>query len=653
MLLLFVALLGPSPNTSAAGTDPRPFKPPQLRQDSTLEQLALGYQQERSDAREGPKLGIALSGGGTRAAYFALGVLAGLNDSGTVNHLDAISSVSGGGYTALWYYSKRYVASQQGWDYHTIFADCFPAWLAPNPGNQGEVDKTKWLIYRAAVSQGANDPGGANRSQRRLKNTCDKYNTVHYERPDDPYLWQAYLARWPNLMSGRPLTITGDRQPDYTMFTANYIEKMIKAELQGKNASGGWYEEGIKRVWWEAPEPRQYPTDRAAYAKARALESVPIDWSPRPGPRLNSFDDLEVFTRADATVPFWIINTNSGQTATDPNFSHVFEITPYAYGSGEANYATGHLPGVDLIKATKLSGAFLDPQNATVFSGLNIGATLGKWLTLGDLDWGEDVTTPGLKQRSHGRKYHLSDGGGEENLGLYSLVRRGVPNIIVVDGEEDVQGQLTALCRNWAALNAMGWKLEIDHLESLQDTCDKEAHHNFRNGYNTSAWLNPVMVGEIYPTRDEPTTSENAEDRLRNTVHLVYIKLGWDENAYRDSLNHQDCETANDDRSCFLTIYYGENACNHNDVDKWMLFPQMTTVGLTTHATTYQFWAFRELGREAGRLVKWDPNTSQFTIPEERLQPRLRAFSKKEMNRPQVNPRAVGSTCVRGVMKAA
>jgi hypothetical protein len=53
-----------------------------------------------------PQLGIALSGGGTRAASFAMGVLAQLDAAGVLQHANAISSVSGGGYSAYFYYSK-------------------------------------------------------------------------------------------------------------------------------------------------------------------------------------------------------------------------------------------------------------------------------------------------------------------------------------------------------------------------------------------------------------------------------------------------------------------------------------------------------------------------------------------------------------------
>ena len=54
-----------------------------------------------------PKLCIALSGGGIRAAGFGLGVLQGLHESGKLNSVDVVSAVSGGAYALAWYAHNR------------------------------------------------------------------------------------------------------------------------------------------------------------------------------------------------------------------------------------------------------------------------------------------------------------------------------------------------------------------------------------------------------------------------------------------------------------------------------------------------------------------------------------------------------------------
>ena len=51
--------------------------------------------------------GLALSGGGLRAALFGIGVMKALYDAGVLQKVDAISSVSGGGYASMWLYRKQ------------------------------------------------------------------------------------------------------------------------------------------------------------------------------------------------------------------------------------------------------------------------------------------------------------------------------------------------------------------------------------------------------------------------------------------------------------------------------------------------------------------------------------------------------------------
>lgn len=53
-----------------------------------------------------PKLGLALSGGGFRASFFHLGVLALLADRGLLRHVEVISTVSGGSIVGALYYLK-------------------------------------------------------------------------------------------------------------------------------------------------------------------------------------------------------------------------------------------------------------------------------------------------------------------------------------------------------------------------------------------------------------------------------------------------------------------------------------------------------------------------------------------------------------------
>jgi predicted acylesterase/phospholipase RssA len=57
-----------------------------------------------SEGPEHPKLGLALSGGGHRAAFFHIGVLAKLGELGLLRPVQVISTVSGGSIIGALYY---------------------------------------------------------------------------------------------------------------------------------------------------------------------------------------------------------------------------------------------------------------------------------------------------------------------------------------------------------------------------------------------------------------------------------------------------------------------------------------------------------------------------------------------------------------------
>lgn len=68
--------------------------------------LQQGIEVRERNTGTAPSLGLALAGGGTKAADFSLGILQGLTESGVMEHVDAVSTVSGGSYAGLWYFSR-------------------------------------------------------------------------------------------------------------------------------------------------------------------------------------------------------------------------------------------------------------------------------------------------------------------------------------------------------------------------------------------------------------------------------------------------------------------------------------------------------------------------------------------------------------------
>src|SRR5688572_6768961 len=100
--------------------------PADCTRDSGDETLRCGW----GISAESRPIGLALSGGGSKSAPFAMGVLDGLRYSGVLEEIDYISSVSGGSYAALYLYS-RLMAMQQEVpgapnSVEQIFWDCIP-----------------------------------------------------------------------------------------------------------------------------------------------------------------------------------------------------------------------------------------------------------------------------------------------------------------------------------------------------------------------------------------------------------------------------------------------------------------------------------------------------------------------------------------------
>lgn len=58
--------------------------------------------------------GLALSGGGIRAALFSMGAMKGLYEAGLMDSVQVVSTVSGGGYMAYWMYTREYQRPSEG-----------------------------------------------------------------------------------------------------------------------------------------------------------------------------------------------------------------------------------------------------------------------------------------------------------------------------------------------------------------------------------------------------------------------------------------------------------------------------------------------------------------------------------------------------------
>lgn len=462
-----------------------PVDDPAPRVATNLANVRCSYAPEWAFNRTAPKdsppeIGIALSGGGMRAAAYSIGALSGLQKLGYLEKADVISAASGGAYAAGWYATQK--IDTQPTD-ELLFHDCEPG-----------------------------EPGSACR-------------------------YQHHLANHGRLVNRRRTAFA--LLTDTVMFPVNLLV----------NGVFGWHENttGHRRFY------------------ERALVS---EFFTRPeGPHVRyTFDQLRPATAA-GQIPLIIINTTA---AIDDDANHygadfrntVYELSPVRFGSDAFGYHSTNYP-MDLPRTVSVSGAAAD---LSVLASGNVQKTL---LSALNLDLGYFVDNRGHLSRdtknpvtgcvefepypdsrfalrkwkfravpfpvyaflphwakdAQGLRTYLSDGGHSENLGAFSLIRRLVRNIVIIDAS----GDSNFLFHDYrqlqqSVLQSLNANLQVPAIEdaSKLPTVEERA---------CAIAKNPVMRGTVtyFPFPNEPDD--------RRVLNIVYVKLSYDA---RSTTKYQD-----------------------------------------------------------------------------------------------------------------
>ena len=369
----------------------------------------------------GVDLGIALSGGGSRAAFYSIGVLKGLYDQGYLQQADALSAVSGGGYTLAWLVSQSMAAQAAGGASRFgdgVFSD--DQWRQRNSFVQtkSEVIPTfKTLLY-ALREQIALRDSYAYRVDRFAR--CSETLVEHC--PD--------FASTPQLMSFQQAIHDG-RLP---FFQYNFaISTRSKQRL-----------DNIARL--------------------------------HPGAVAESARDM---VRLDGLV----------------------EASPFGFG----NDVYGHHPwmaqdDMPLLKAVGISGAatrYMLPYQ------------------LPDYIFGRIAPATGITAYDGAGAELIGQG---EKLGALALMRKHIPNIIIVDTELDPNYDFDAYKVLKRLARQVGINLSIQELDcSLGlDGCKSLAEYRFQPILN----LPPVMIGtaeaDVFP-------NQSPDGKIK--MNIAYIKL--------------------------------------------------------------------------------------------------------------------------------
>jgi hypothetical protein len=305
-------------------------------------------------------------------------------------------------------------------------------------------------------------------------------------------------------------------------------------------------------------------------------------------------DDLHAHNQH---LPFLVINTTSTvgpagnflrSFLSDDKFSKryvdtVFEFTPLGYGAEYYGYVTGDNPEVSFSKAVSISGAAVDGQ-------ADAAGAFGRFaLNVLNLNLGYHINNYNLKSSARllhkilpfplyyldghyardidSTSIYLSDGGHTENLGLYSLIMRGVKNIIVVDAEQDSMGKFEAYEQLKSRLH------DEYNLCLTLDKCDL---------FDVKNTPISILQGKV---TGFPKGIFDDEVEKEFTIRIQYIKLSIDSLAVSDNCMKDPA---------WCSINYYQNKFPEK-------FPHQSTADIQYSKT--QVAAYRDLGYMIGKKL--------------------------------------------------
>ncbi|SPZ04944.1 Patatin-like phospholipase [Pseudomonas luteola] len=395
-------------------------------------------EEPRKIGSDPPRLGLALAGGGTKAAVFSIGVLQGLVESGLMDKVDVISSVSGGGYAAYWYYTRLVFddpnfeqANATSTEFRqALFLDCIPSryhnalnidWQNPKtwPKNQPhpcpQTNNTN-LLQLAKDEENKRD----DKSQTREDNYRYLLQALEQAEPSkhfgtDPYRYQNYLRGYQDIFStGRNLfgVYAFDYKPtteDYR-FTNETVEMLplwIGSIIVNAvtNIAFDWnlnvsstqyaYAKGIARTYGASVPNCEI--DRDACITTFYGNGIRKEGNIELAKSLTFSQLMRAYEVKGA--PLWVINATAGEdrkvfdVGAQQDFSFTaYEISPYQHGSGIYGYKEGSLPGLMPFEAVMASAAFFDSQQKVL--PLKHRILLNPLQKLGAFDWGRSIRNP-------------------------------------------------------------------------------------------------------------------------------------------------------------------------------------------------------------------------------------------------------------------
>ncbi len=352
-------------------------------------------------------------------------------------------------------------------------------------------------------------------------------------------------------------------------------------------------------------------------------------------------------------MPYFIITTTS---RIDENNFHmesllsntVFEFTPVHIGNDGFTYVKinddndkdgQRAPTLEIEKITAVSGAAPDSSHkvsgsAQRFLSSGFNADYGYYIkNYNDTrpQWRRSLTklapfpfyffTESYNRDLYGSDIYLSDGGHQENLAAYPLIRRQCEQLIIVDGEYDPNYEFESYFK---LKHNIERELQVTMALKSTDFCEKTRRNGCRDTdieriekilqHNSElpgargdaesrrpgiprccfSGQHPVIKGMIghFPTLGE-------SDKIEwNQIKVTYIKMAIDENLFKGWAHMSDPKRDAVKRQVgtYAADYFAKATADICDVQYWYPceFPQFSTIYQSFTPT--QFKAYVDLG---------------------------------------------------------
>lgn len=539
----------------------------------------IASRRKAAGSPSGPVIGVAFSGGGVRSATVNLGSLQGLEDSGVLKQVDYLSCVSGGGYIGGWYAShlrseeemEKLRASRDSEvirNFSTVRSDLLE--ISPkrnslavhNIRQRAGLFGSGWTGISNMARAGAwwaafVGPNLVVDVGTHFQPLPGKFNTTH---PFYPYRWQleeTYLMGWPDQSPSfaNDINSMGSQTPYLICNGA-----LANSEWSGDNKDGSG-----RDIFVSDTHNFEFTRDRCG--------SPLIGWLPTP-----------LFDRTVAEVRRG--NGSLLQTEVLKGPLPCAETKPFPLSTAIA--ASGAAVDSAFVKSYKkklLLNSALGIVNANLrYQTANFAQDRTEWWNR-PADRLREVTSDRFVRTPRSNVLQISDGGHFENLGVYPLLRRGVPVILAFDAGQDKEYEYSDLKRLLQLILECGWSYECNgdwHGELGKPTRPSVKQIVMPSQFKSS------LCNKIAP--EDPIWHFRVMTSKGKTSSVWYVK-----NSFRES--DPQSKWGKD-----LTAFQFYPAKGTRDAKE---FPHIGTKNLTGW---YQqrFDSYREIGRLLARRVSED-----------------------------------------------